>query len=46
MQNSTTIALSRMVAQQRAIDVTANNIANADLGLSCHPHAVQRLAVA
>jgi flagellar basal-body rod protein FlgF len=29
MQNSTTIALSRMVAQQRAIDVTANNIANA-----------------
>lgn len=28
MQNTTTIALSRMTAQQRAMDVTANNIAN------------------
>ena len=30
MQNATTIALSRLVAQQRAMDVTANNLANAD----------------
>ena len=30
MQNTTDIALSRLVAQQRAMDVTANNIANAD----------------
>jgi flagellar basal-body rod protein FlgF len=29
MQNITTIALSRLTAQQRALDVTANNIANA-----------------
>ncbi|MCW3475115.1 flagellar hook-basal body complex protein [Limobrevibacterium gyesilva] len=29
MQNITTIALSRLVAQQRALDVTATNIANA-----------------
>lgn len=29
MQNATTIALSRLVAQQRAMDVTATNIANA-----------------
>ncbi len=29
MQNSTVIALSRLVAQQRAIDVSATNIANA-----------------
>ena len=28
MENSTTIALSRLVAQQRAIDVAAGNIAN------------------
>lgn len=28
MQNPTTIALSRVVAQQRLIDITANNIAN------------------
>ncbi len=30
MQNASTIALSRLVAQQRAMDVTAGNIANAD----------------
>jgi flagellar basal-body rod protein FlgF len=30
MQNATSIALSRLVAQQRAMDVTAANIANAD----------------
>ena len=30
MQNTTDIALSRLVAQQRSMDVTANNIANAD----------------
>lgn len=30
MQNGTTIALSRLMAQQRAIDVTATNIANAN----------------
>lgn len=30
MQNASTIALSRLVAQQRAMDVTATNIANAD----------------
>ena len=30
MQNASTIALSRLVAQQRAMDVTANNLANAD----------------
>ena len=30
MQNITTIALSRMTAQQRALDVTAGNIANAN----------------
>lgn len=30
MQNTMTIALSRLVAQQRAMDVTANNLANAD----------------
>jgi flagellar basal-body rod protein FlgF len=30
MQNTTDIALSRLIAQQRAMDVTANNIANAD----------------
>jgi flagellar basal-body rod protein FlgF len=29
MDNNTSIALSRMITQQRAIDVTANNIANA-----------------
>lgn len=29
MQNTTTIALSRLTAQQRAMDVTATNIANA-----------------
>ena len=29
MENTTTIALSRLVAQQRALDVTATNIANA-----------------
>jgi len=29
LENSTTIALSRLVAQQRALDVTATNIANA-----------------
>ena len=29
MENVTTIALSRMIAQQRALDVTATNIANA-----------------
>ncbi len=29
MQNPSTIALSRIVAQQRLIDITANNIANA-----------------
>ena len=29
MQNATTVALSRMVAQQRALDVTAVNLANA-----------------
>ena len=29
MENATTIALSRLMAQQRAIDVTATNIANA-----------------
>lgn len=29
MDNTTTIALSRLVAQQRALDVTATNIANA-----------------
>ena len=28
MQNSTSVALSRLVAQQRAMDVTANNLAN------------------
>ncbi len=30
LDNNTSIALSRLVAQQRAMDVTANNIANAD----------------
>ena len=30
MQNITTIALSRLTAQQRALDVTAGNIANAN----------------
>ena len=30
MQNTTNVALSRMVAQQRAMDVTAGNIANAN----------------
>ena len=30
MQNATTIALSRLVAQQRAMDVTATNLANAN----------------
>ena len=30
MQNATTVALSRLVAQQRAMDVTATNLANAD----------------
>ena len=30
MDDSSYIALSRLVAQQRAIDVTANNIANAN----------------
>ena len=30
MQNASTIALSRLVAQQRAMDVTAGNIANVD----------------
>ena len=30
MQNGTTIALSRLVAQQRAMDVIANNVANAN----------------
>jgi len=30
MQNTTDIALSRLIAQQRAMDVTANNVANAD----------------
>ena len=30
MQNASTIALSRLMAQQRAMDVTATNIANAD----------------
>ena len=30
MQNTTTIALSRMIAQQRAMDVTAANLANAN----------------
>ena len=29
MENATTIALSRLVAQSRAMDVTANNLANA-----------------
>ena len=29
MENATTIALSRLVAQQRAMDVVAGNIANA-----------------
>jgi flagellar basal-body rod protein FlgF len=29
MENTTTIALSRLVAQQRALDVTATNLANA-----------------
>lgn len=29
MENATTIALSRLVAQQRAMDITAGNIANA-----------------
>ena len=29
MENATTIALSRLVAQTRAMDVTANNLANA-----------------
>ena len=30
MQNASAVALSRLVAQQRAMDVTADNIANAD----------------
>jgi flagellar basal-body rod protein FlgF len=30
MQNTTTVALSRLTAQQRALDLTAANIANAD----------------
>ena len=30
MQNATTVALSRLVAQQRAMDVTATNLANAN----------------
>ena len=30
MQNATTIALSRLIAQQRAMDVTATNLANAN----------------
>ena len=30
MENATTIALSRLVAQQRAMDVTASNLANAN----------------
>ncbi len=30
MQNATSVALSRLVAQQRAMDVTATNLANAD----------------
>ena len=30
MENATTIALSRLVAQTRAMDVTANNLANAN----------------
>lgn len=30
MQNATSVALSRLVAQQRAMDVTAANLANAD----------------
>jgi len=30
MQNATSIALSRLIAQQRALDVTATNIANAN----------------
>ena len=30
MQNSTSVALSRLIAQQRAMDVTANNLANAN----------------
>ena len=30
MQNAMTVALSRLVAQQRAMDVTATNLANAD----------------
>lgn len=30
MENATTIALSRLVAQQRAMDVTATNLANAN----------------
>jgi flagellar basal-body rod protein FlgF len=29
MDNTTTIVLSRLMAQQRALDVTATNIANA-----------------
>jgi len=29
MENATTIALSRLIAQQRALDVTADNLANA-----------------
>ena len=30
MQNSTSVALSSLIAQQRAMDVTANNLANAN----------------
>jgi flagellar basal-body rod protein FlgF len=30
LENATTVALSRLVAQQRALDVTATNIANTD----------------
>ena len=30
MQNATSVALSRLVAQQRAMDVTATNLANAN----------------
>ena len=45
MDITTNVALSRLVAQQRAMDVTANNIANAGTpGFKAERDAVQRLA--
>ena len=45
MDIASNVATSRLVAQQRAMDVIADNIANANTpGFKARAHAIQRLA--